>query len=111
MQAAWYKLGPVPGAPGPAVILGHVDGQHRQGIFARLKELSAGDRVNIKLTNGRQVSFVVTAREEVPKAAFPTDKVYGDTNGPELRLITCGGTFDHAAHSYRGNIIVYAKAA
>jgi hypothetical protein len=35
--------------------------------------------------------------------------VYGPTNDPELRLLTCGGTFDHAAHSYVDNVIVYAK--
>ncbi len=25
-----------------------------------------------------------------------------------LRLITCGGTFDFARHSYFGNVVVYA---
>jgi hypothetical protein len=28
--------------------------------------------------------------------------------GPELRLITCGGTFDPASGSYLSNVVVYA---
>jgi len=53
----------------------------------------------------------VTARTEVAKDAFPTDAVYGQTSDAELRLITCGGSFNPAAHSYVDNIVVYAKLA
>jgi hypothetical protein len=28
-----------------------------------------------------------------------------------LRLVTCGGVFDNAAHSYKDNIVVYANLA
>jgi len=35
--------------------------------------------------------------------------VYGDTATAQLRLITCGGTFDSTAHSYNDNIVVYAS--
>jgi hypothetical protein len=47
--------------------------------------------------------------EQYPKDRFPTRAVYGDVAGPELRLITCGGELDRAAHSYRDNIVVYAR--
>jgi hypothetical protein len=52
---------------------------------------------------------VVRRVDQVAIGQFPTDAVYGDTAGPELRLITCGGTFDRATHSYRDNVIVYAS--
>lgn len=45
---------------------------------------------------------------QVAKASFPTGEVYGATAGPELRLVTCGGTFDVATGSYLSNVIVYA---
>ncbi|MDQ4130605.1 MAG: class F sortase, partial [Actinomycetota bacterium] len=48
--------------------------------------------------------------ERVAKEAFPTARVYGNTPGPELRLITCGGVFDSTSGHYRDNVIVYAKA-
>ncbi|HKS47938.1 MAG TPA: class F sortase [Amycolatopsis sp.] len=108
MQAGWYSYGPAPGEPGPAVILGHVDGDHQKGIFFRLKELVPGDQVSVSRKDGSTVRFVVTKVDQVGKDSFPTEGVYGDTAGPELRLITCGGSFDRAAHSYRDNIIVYA---
>lgn len=107
-QAGWYQLGPTPGEAGPAVILGHVDGNKQEGIFWRLKELAPGDRISVARRDGSTARFVVTRVEQIDKDEFPTDAVYGDTAGPELRLITCGGSFDRAAHSYLDNVIVYA---
>ena len=109
MQAGWFAGGPKPGEPGPAVILGHVNGGGRAGIFARLHELKPGDEVLIGQTDGGITRFVVREVDQVAKNEFPVDAVYGDTAGPELRLITCGGSFDQAAHSYRDNVIVYAS--
>ncbi|RSM74588.1 class F sortase [Kibdelosporangium aridum] len=108
MQAGWYDKAPTPGQIGPAIILGHVDGNKKPGIFFRLKEMAVGDEVSVSRQDGTTALFKVTHVEQIAKKEFPTDKVYGDTEGAELRLITCGGTFDHAAHSYKDNIIVYA---
>jgi hypothetical protein len=44
----------------------------------------------------------------VAKAAFPTELVYSPKPVAMLRLITCGGSFDHRARSYRDNVIVTA---
>jgi sortase (surface protein transpeptidase) len=111
LQAGWFAGGPRPGEPGPAVILGHVNGGGQAGIFARLHELKAGDEVLIGETDGGTARFVVRQVNQVAKSQFPVDAVFGDTAGPELRLITCGGSFDKAAHSYRDNVIVYAAPA
>jgi hypothetical protein len=111
MQAGWYAGGAAPGEVGPAVLLGHVDGGQRAGIFFRLHELAPGDDVFVTRKDGVVLHFTVTARTEVPKDAFPTEAVYGRTTAPELRLITCGGSFDRAAHSYVDNIVVYATLA
>ncbi|CAM3618976.1 class F sortase [Kibdelosporangium persicum] len=108
MQAGWYDKAPTPGELGPSIILGHVDGNKKPGIFFRLKEMAVGDEVLVSRQDGRTAQFKVTHVEQIAKREFPTDKVYGDTQGAELRLITCGGQFDQAAHSYKDNIIVYA---
>lgn len=108
MQAGWYENGPTPGEVGPAVILGHVDGNHQLGIFYRLHELGPGDEVLVARQDGSTARFAVTRVQQVGKNAFPTEAVYGDTADAELRLITCGGSFDAAARSYRDSIIVYA---
>jgi sortase (surface protein transpeptidase) len=111
LQAGWYSYSPTPGELGPAVVLGHVDGNKEKGIFYRLKEVAPGDRVAIARKDGSTANFVVTKVDQVPKDTFPTPAVYDNTPDPELRIITCGGIFDHQAHNYVDNIIVYAKLA
>jgi hypothetical protein len=108
-QASWYNKGPTPGALGPAVILGHVNGGGQDGIFARLHELKPGDQVKVARKDGKTALFTVTKLEQTPKNTFPTLAVYGDTKDAELRLITCGGSFDKGKRSYVDNIIVYAS--
>jgi LPXTG-site transpeptidase (sortase) family protein len=109
MQAGWYREGPTPGETGPAVIAGHVDGMKRPGIFFRLRELSVGDVVLVERSDRTTAKFTVSDKQQVSKSRFPTERVYGDTAEPELRLITCGGAFDRSGHNYLDNIIVYAK--
>lgn len=116
LQAGWYSLGPEPGASGPAVIAGHVDGvvngqKGQPGIFYRLREMKPGDEVLVDREGGSQLRFVVERVEHHDKDSFPTAEVYGNTPGPQLRLITCGGSFDHEARSYRENVIVWAVLA
>jgi hypothetical protein len=106
--AGWYTAGPRPGQPGPAVIAGHIDSRLGPGVFFRLRLLRPGDRVYIRRADGTLAVFGVYAEQSYAKDRFPTQRVYGPAPGPELRLITCGGTFDAATGSYLSNIVVYA---
>jgi hypothetical protein len=106
--AGWYAAGTRPGDPGSAVILGHVDSKRGPAVFYRLRELRRGDLVEVALADGSSVRFAVERVEQYPKARFPTAEVYYPTLTPELRLVTCGGTFDATAGHYRSNIIVFA---
>ncbi|MCK2238340.1 MULTISPECIES: class F sortase [unclassified Crossiella] len=108
MQAGWYDGAPTPGEKGPAIVLGHVDGAGKPGIFYKLRDVAIGDEILIDRQDGKTVRFFVHETQQVAKKGFPTDRVYGDTDRPELRLITCGGVFDKGARSYQDNIIVYA---
>jgi LPXTG-site transpeptidase (sortase) family protein len=104
----WYEYGPTPGQKGDAVILGHVDSLTGLSVFYYLKDLHAGDKVYVTLADGKVATFEVDGLQKVSKDAFPTASVYGKSNTPSLRLITCGGTFDQATGHYLYNIIVYA---
>jgi Sortase domain len=108
--AGWFAQGPAPGAVGPAVLVGHVDSWRGPGAFYRLVRVAAGEEVLVSRADGSTVRFTVTRVARYPKDAFPTAEVYGPTPDPELRLITCGGTFDRAARSYEENVVVYARA-
>jgi hypothetical protein len=104
----WFDGGPRPGQPGPAVILGHVDSKAGPGVFYRLARLPVGAEVLVDRADGSTIGFRVRGTQHVAKAAFPTDRVYAPTLEPSLRLVTCGGVFDHSRSSYLDNVIVYA---
>ena len=106
--AGWYTGSPRPGATGSAVIAGHIDSYKGPGIFYRLSQLKRGDRVYVRRADGTLAVFKVTAVRMYSKDKFPTEAVYGPVPDPELRLITCGGTFDYSTRSYLSNTVVYA---
>ncbi len=106
--AGWYTGGPTPGQLGPAVVVGHVDWAGHPGVFYDLRELKTGDQVIVGRTDARKVVFRVSRVEEFAKDAFPTHAVYGNVDHAALRLITCGGSFDQQAASYRDNIVAFA---
>ena len=107
-MAGWYAGGTLPGDPGSAVILGHVDSKAGPAVFYRLRELRPGDRIEVVRADGSRARFAVERIEEYPKTRFPTADVYYPTLTPRLRLVTCGGSFDPVAGSYRSNVIVFA---
>lgn len=109
--AGWYTGSSRPGALGPAVIAGHIDSYTGPGIFFRLNLLRAGDRVYVRRADGSIVIFRVMSVETYRKDKFPTFAVYGPTPDAELRLITCGGVFDHTLRSYLSNVVVFATQA
>jgi hypothetical protein len=106
-DAGWYADGTVPGEVGPAVIAGHVDSRTGPAVFFRLGQLRAGDLIEVARAGG-WVRFRVVGVDRYPKDRFPTDRVYGPTPDPQLRLITCSGRFDRARDSYVDNTVVYA---
>lgn len=110
LKPGWYAGGPVPGDQGPAVIAGHVDSPNGPAVFWRLRELAPGDEIVVARSDGTSATFSVTRTQQFSQAAFPTDLVYGPTPSRELRLITCGGTYDHQARRYRDNVVVFAVA-
>ncbi len=107
--AGWWKRGPRPGDPGPAVITGHLDSTKGPGVFAKLGRVKPGDEITIRRNDGTKLTFAVTRIDRYPKRAFPTRNVYTGTDIPELRVITCGGNFNRSASSYEDNIVVFAK--
>ncbi|MFI7086861.1 class F sortase [Streptomyces anulatus] len=110
MTAGWYTGGSAPGAPGPAVLIGHNDTRFGRAVFHDLKKIRKGAEVLVRDTAGKTLRFTVTGKETVGKKAFPTEKVYGPTKDSTLRLITCDGEFDAEGHPV-DNLIVYGALA
>jgi len=106
--AGWYTGSSRPGAVGAAVIGGHIDSRQGPGVFYRLRFLRRGSRVYVRQADGTLAVFRVTAVRSYLKDRFPTEAVYGPVPDAQLRLITCGGTFDYATGHYLSNVIAYA---
>ncbi len=109
LQAGFYaRSGVKAGQPGPPlVVAAHVDAHKQLGLFARLKDLKPGDTARVTLKDGTVLTFRASSVESDPKNAFPAQKVFAPSDRPRLVLVTCGGSFDSTAHSYRSNILVY----
>ena len=106
--AGWYDGSALPGAIGPAVIVGHVDSASGPGVFFRLSQLRRGDRVYVTRADGTTAVFLVRSVRTYKKGVLPVKAVYGATPDPEVRLITCGGAFDDATGHYLSNVVVNA---
>ncbi|MDH2427067.1 class F sortase [Sphaerisporangium sp. TRM90804] len=104
----WYRLGPTAGQAGPAVMLGHKDTNTRTAVFSRLPELRYGDTIEVLRMDGTVAIFTVGGVEQADKQTFPTNRVYGNAEAAELRLITCGGQYNRTTGHYTDNVIVYA---
>ena len=108
-EVGWYSGGVTPGEIGPSVILGHVDSKSGPGVFYSLGQLNIGDDIEITREDGTTVTFVVTKLERHPQSNFPTLAVYGPTDEPTLRLVTCTGAYNRGVQRYSHNLVVYAK--
>ena len=106
--AAWYKYSVTPGQIGTSVIEGHVDNDQGPAVFFRLGALRPGDLVNVRRADGITAVFRVTGVRQYLKSKFPAKAVYRAARFAGLRLITCGGAFDHATSQYLSSTVVFA---
>lgn len=106
--AGWYDRSVTPGAEGTSVILGHVDDYAGPSVFFNIKNLHAGDIVDVVRADGKTAEFVVDGVQKATKINFPSNDVYGNVPYPALRLVTCGGPFDAKTGEYLDSIVVYA---
>ncbi|MEU9266528.1 class F sortase [Streptomyces sp. NPDC048251] len=106
----WYAAGAKPGARGTALLVGHVDTETRPAVFYKLSTLKAGETVRVVRDDGKVAEFTVDDVEVVQRDRFDARQAYGprQPDRAELRLITCGGTFDRVSRSYTANVIVSA---
>ncbi|MGW1772870.1 class F sortase [Streptomyces sp. NPDC002104] len=105
-RIGWYDKGVTPGETGPAVLIGHFDTARGPAVLKDVSKVRVGDEVTVSRADGSTAVFRVRELEQVDKKHFPTDKVYGNTARPELRVITCGGEITEGHRP--DNIILYA---
>lgn len=104
-NAGWYQAGPIPGAPGDAVIEGHAGYPDQPMIFGKLATLKRGDQVVVVLGDGSRRLFEVVSMATLNVGVAPAGfaEPYGP---PRLTLITCTGHFDAENKYYSKRLAV-----
>lgn len=107
--AGWFTESATPGAPGLAIIDGHLDGQTLPGIFARLDQLKTADTFTVELANGTIRRFSVTSVRSLPVAQSAAVLFSQDpATANQLNLITCAGTY-RESEGYDRRVIVTSR--
>jgi LPXTG-site transpeptidase (sortase) family protein len=107
----WYNLGTGIGAPGNALLDGHVDWGGRLRVFGLLRQLRPGDPIQITDTNGNVLNYSVAWTRLYDANNAPLDQIFEQTSDEQVTLITCGGAFDQSAHMYVSRWVVRATRA
>ncbi|MFE2476871.1 sortase domain-bontaining protein [Streptomyces sp. NPDC059389] len=102
----WWTGGATPGERGVSVLVAHFDTRHGPALMKDVKKIGLGDLIEVPREDGRTARFRIREIEDVDKKDFPTEKVYGETPRPELRLLTCGGGIKDGHRT--NNVIFYA---
>ncbi|MBQ1096969.1 class F sortase [Streptomyces sp. b94] len=109
-SVGWYADGVTPGAAGTALMVGHVDTETRPAVFYEVSTLEPGETIRVVREDAGVAEFTVDDVQVLTRDGFDAQQAYGphSTGRAELRLITCGGTFDRATNSYTANVVVSA---
>jgi len=112
-EIGWYdpdELGVTPGAPGTAVLAGHVDSRSQgRGALYDLRNLRVGEIIELDLSDGTSQQWRISEVIQYPKDELPFSELFVWSGPPRLVVITCGGEFDRTERSYTDNIVVYAE--
>jgi LPXTG-site transpeptidase (sortase) family protein len=104
----WYAPGVGVGAPGNALLDGHVDWGGRLRVFGLLKQLEPGDTIQITDAAGNVLSYSVAWTRLYAADAAPLDQIFEQTSDEQVTLITCGGAFDSSIRMYVSRWVVRA---
>lgn len=108
-QVAWYKYGPGPGAPGNAVMAGHLDNAiSLPGVFKKLHQLEYGDDIYVAQASGKRLHYKVTDIKVLSYDTADTEQIFATEGESQLVLITCEGTWDQTLRKYTDRLAVFA---
>ncbi|MEV6791594.1 class F sortase [Streptomyces sp. NPDC051320] len=109
-EVGWFGAGTRPGAKGAALLVGHVDTRREPAVFYGLSAARPGEKIRVEGEDGSRTEFTIDDVHVFRRDRFDPKKVYGrrEQGRAELRLITCGGSYDRKAQTYTANVVVSA---
>ncbi len=96
-KVGWYYIYPKPGHGKNAVFAAHVNYNFKNGPFANLAKIKAGDKITVQMDGGPAYTYEVIFYQRYDVATMPTGDLITAPTRPEneewITLITCGGRF------------------
>ena len=110
-DSGWYTASAKPGEDGAVVMDGHASGPTREGLFAYLDTLKAGDTMTIERGDGKVFTYEVVHVETVALDKIDMKKFLQPYDGVSkgLNLMTCAGSWMKERKTFDQRSIVYAK--
>ncbi|WP_226645957.1 class F sortase [Mesobacillus subterraneus] len=108
-NVGWYEPGTLPGAPGNAVLAGHVDDLTSPAVFYDLHKLKNGDKIMVTDAEGQTLTFEVYEQKAFPRLDAPIEDIFGFSFASTLNLITCSGDFDPETTERAERTVIYTK--
>ena len=107
-NTGWYKLGPIPGGVGSAVIDGHSGFKGGvSAVFDNLYKIKIGDKVNVLNDKGITTTFIVRKISKYDPSANATEVFFSTDGKAHLNLITCTGTWNSVLKSHNSRLVVF----
>ncbi len=110
-DVGWFSPGFRPGAPGHAVLNGHLDtnlANRPTAVFWRLDRLLRGDAVIVDGADGSTLHFTVSALDYYLAEKAPLNQIFGPSNDSVVELVTCAGTWRGQKLGYSQRLVVTA---
>jgi LPXTG-site transpeptidase (sortase) family protein len=109
-DAAWYTGSAKPGQPGATLIDGHVSSWTTHGVFYGIKNLVAGDRIQIIKGDNTVLTYQVVQTQIVDADKVDMNATVNsiDKSKSGLNLITCTGRVKPGTSEFTQRAIVYA---
>jgi LPXTG-site transpeptidase (sortase) family protein len=109
-NVAWYDFTARPGLGSNAVFAGHLDWYTREkGVFWHLRDLKEGDEVQVRLSDGSNLTYRVVWNRVYPANSAPLDEIAEPTAAASVTLITCEGDFNKRTESDTERRVVRAE--
>lgn len=111
--AGWYRYSATPvDADGTTVIAAHnASPETLDGPLNSLKEARIGDEVRLSTESGVEVTYHVSAVENLGKDGLDLSPYFTRAGDHGLVLITCGGQWLPEQSTYSDNVVVTAQPA
>ena len=113
-EVAWFmgtapNSGVLPGAPGDALLAGHVDSAAAgPGALYRLASVTPGVTITVVGSDGLATNWQVSSPPVLLSKTTVAEMSWATTGPPTISIVTCGGPFDASTGHYVDNVLVHA---